>query len=132
VRELLPYAHRGWDLVRGARPNHELRCQEAIIATLDGLREPRNGHSPGEVGQDRLRPLDVGLDSRDIGHVPLGDLRPAPENAALYAPVDPKSPETLALAQSMAARGVLEPLVISIHDLEGYEPNFGCPKKFML
>jgi hypothetical protein len=56
------------------------------------------------------------LDS-EVRLVSLCDIRPSPENTLLYAPVDPASPDVRDLAQSIAARGVLEPLVITV---DGY------------
>ena len=43
----------------------------------------------------------------------LAEILPSPENAELYRPVDPADPEIVALAQSIAAYGVQEPLVLT-------------------
>ena len=53
----------------------------------------------------------------EVRQVSLCDIHPSPENATLYAPVDPASPEIRALAQSIARQGVLEPLMLSV---DGY------------
>ncbi len=43
----------------------------------------------------------------------IADIQPAPENDALYRPIDPADPEIIALAESIRDRGLLEPLVVS-------------------
>jgi hypothetical protein len=48
-----------------------------------------------------------------VGHVPLSAIRPSPENDKLYRPIDPSDPALIALADSIAKLGILEPLVIS-------------------
>jgi len=48
-----------------------------------------------------------------VVEIPLADIRPAPENDRLYRPVDPADPAIVALAQSIRAHGVMEPLVIT-------------------
>ncbi len=40
-------------------------------------------------------------------------IKPSPENAKLYRPVDPSDPEVIALAESIKKHGILEPLVIT-------------------
>ena len=52
------------------------------------------------------------------GHVrvldlPIAQVRPSPENARLYRPVDPTDSEIVALARSIAEHGVQEPLLIT-------------------
>jgi len=50
------------------------------------------------------------------GHVrllPIGSIRPSPENERLYRPVDPNDPEVAALAESIRRHGIREPLVIA-------------------
>ncbi len=55
----------------------------------------------------------------ELGHVPvfdcrsLRDLRPSPENDKLYRPVIETDPEVKRLAESIAQRGLLEPLVVT-------------------
>ena len=44
----------------------------------------------------------------------LETIRPSPENAKLYRPVDPNDPEVIALAESIRQYGVQEPLVVTI------------------
>ncbi len=51
--------------------------------------------------------------SQKVGHVPLWRICPSPENDRLYRPVVPADPEIVALADSILARGILEPLVIT-------------------
>jgi hypothetical protein len=58
----------------------------------------RNGPAP-ELGQ--------------VSILPLSSIRPSPENDQLYRPVSPKDPDVLALAESVKAQGVLEPLVVT-------------------
>jgi hypothetical protein len=41
-------------------------------------------------------------------------IEPSPENALLYKPVTDDDPETIALADSIKERGILEPIVISL------------------
>jgi len=48
-----------------------------------------------------------------VGLVPLWQIKPSPENDALYKPIDPSDPDIVGLAESIEKRGVLEPLVIS-------------------
>ena len=43
----------------------------------------------------------------------VNKISPSPENALLYHPVTPDDPATIELANSIAERGVLEPIVIS-------------------
>jgi ParB-like chromosome segregation protein Spo0J len=43
----------------------------------------------------------------------LNEITPSHENQQLYRPVTPDDAETIALAESIRERGVLEPLVIS-------------------
>src|ERR1051325_3500449 len=40
-------------------------------------------------------------------------IQPTPENDRLYRPIDPQDPEIKALADSIRAHGVMEPLVLS-------------------
>jgi hypothetical protein len=43
----------------------------------------------------------------------LDEVKPSPENVLLYHPVTPDDPATIELADSIAQRGILEPLVVS-------------------
>jgi len=45
--------------------------------------------------------------------VRLDQIRPSPENAELYRPVDPNEPDVRALAESIHEKGILDPLVIT-------------------
>jgi ParB-like nuclease domain len=45
--------------------------------------------------------------------IPMVDIYPSPENAKLYHPVDSEDPAVLALSDSIAERGLLEPLVVT-------------------
>jgi hypothetical protein len=54
----------------------------------------------GEVDHERLL-------------LPIDQISPSPDNALLYHPVTPDDEETIAMADSIRARGILEPLVIS-------------------
>lgn len=49
-----------------------------------------------------------------ISELPIGECRPSPENDALYRPVDPEDPDIIALAESIAAQGMLEPVVVTL------------------
>jgi len=51
-----------------------------------------------------------------VSMVPLENLRPSPENDALYRPVDPADPEIVELARSVKAHGIREPLVVTADD----------------
>ena len=55
-------------------------------------------------------------------HVDPEDLIPAPENSRVYRPVDPDDPAIQSLADDIAKRGILEPLVITLdnHILSGH------------
>lgn len=48
-----------------------------------------------------------------ILHRRIGSIRPSPENAKLYRPVDPNDPEIIELAKSLRQHGVQEPLVVT-------------------
>ena len=43
----------------------------------------------------------------------IHDLKPSPENDAIYKPVDPADRDIVSLAKSIAARGLLEPIVVT-------------------
>jgi hypothetical protein len=77
-------------------------------------RQPtKNGRSKsanGKLGHDPIQ-------------VPIDSLWPAPENDALYRPVDPTDPAIKALALRIRKHGVREPLVIT---LDGYILSGGC------
>jgi ParB-like chromosome segregation protein Spo0J len=45
--------------------------------------------------------------------IPIGHIHPSPENAKLYRQVSSDDPTVVALAASIAERGLLEPLVVS-------------------
>jgi len=53
------------------------------------------------LGQDR------------ISERPIGQIRPSPENAKLYRPVDRNDPDVKALAESIREHGLQEPLVVT-------------------
>src|ERR1039457_4377304 len=59
----------------------------------------RENHT--EVTQERLRQID------------LVSIRPSPENEQLYKPVNRNDPAIKALAESIRARGIIDPLVIT-------------------
>ncbi len=52
---------------------------------------------------------------RQVGflELPIGDIRPSPENNQLYRPVTKDAPELRALAKSIQRDGVQEPLVVT-------------------
>jgi hypothetical protein len=52
-------------------------------------------------------------ENRKVGHVLLSRIHPSPENDELYRPVNPKAPDIRALAESIQARGLLEPLTLT-------------------
>jgi hypothetical protein len=45
--------------------------------------------------------------------LPVHRIKPSPENAKLYRPVNPDDPEIIALAESVKERGILEPLIVT-------------------
>ena len=54
------------------------------------------------------------LDAADRLHqVRVDRIRPSPENAQLYRPVDPNDPDVQALSESIREQGVREPLVVT-------------------
>ena len=55
----------------------------------------------GKSGQDRILVRPIGL------------IRPSPENARLYRPVDPNDPKIVALAESIRQHGIQEPLLVT-------------------
>jgi ParB-like chromosome segregation protein Spo0J len=48
-----------------------------------------------------------------IIQVPLGKIQPSPENDQLYGVIDPNDPDVRDLAEDVARRGVLDPLVLT-------------------
>ena len=52
-------------------------------------------------------------ETRKVGHVSLSKIKPSPENDDLYHPINPKAPDIRALAESIRARGLLEPLTLT-------------------
>ncbi|MBL8879293.1 MAG: ParB N-terminal domain-containing protein [Phycisphaerales bacterium] len=50
---------------------------------------------------------------RSLIHLPLNTVRPSPENDSLYRPTQDDDLAMVSLAESIRARGILEPLVIS-------------------
>ncbi len=55
----------------------------------------------------------------ELGHDPIREvcifeLKPSPENDELYKPVNETDPDIVELARSIAQRGVMEPLVITM------------------
>lgn len=62
--------------------------------------------SRSKTGQVRISQI-------NIVELPLWKIFPSPENDKLYEPVDPADPAIVAMAKSMAAQGVLEPLVVT-------------------
>lgn len=63
-----------------------------------------------EVEADKVR--QVRLPGSTI-LIPMVDIYPSPENAKLYHPINSDNPNVLALAHSIAERGLLEPLVVT-------------------
>ena len=63
-----------------------------------------------EVEADKVR--QVRLPGSTI-LIPMVDIYPSPENAKLYHPINSDDPDVLALAHSIAERGLLEPLVVT-------------------
>jgi hypothetical protein len=63
-----------------------------------------------------------------VGHVPLWQIHPAPENDKLYRPVLESDPEIVALAESIRRWGLREPLVLSDDDyiLSGHRRFAAC------
>src|SRR5437016_4631905 len=55
----------------------------------------------------------------------LAEIRPAPENCALYRPAIPDDPELQRLADSIREHGVIEPLVLTLDGwiLSGHRPH---------
>jgi len=56
--------------------------------------------------------------SAELRHVgvldlPIDRVRPSPENEQIYRPIDPADPEIKALADSIIARGIQEPLIVT-------------------
>ena len=62
----------------------------------------------------RRKPRQSRLGHDPIRQVATDSVRPAPENDELYRPIDANDPEIVALAVSIQANGVREPLVISL------------------
>lgn len=60
--------------------------------------------------------------------VPLNAISPCPENTHLYNRVDPECPDVQALAESIRAHGVREPLVITVDGflLSGHRRRIGA------
>ena len=52
--------------------------------------------------------------NRSIREVPIGSVRPSPENLSLYRPVLPDDPAIVDLADSLRVHGVREPIVASL------------------
>lgn len=48
-----------------------------------------------------------------IGHGPISDIKPSPENDELYRPILENDPEIINLAESIEARGVEQPLIVT-------------------
>ncbi|MBU4272110.1 MAG: ParB N-terminal domain-containing protein [Planctomycetes bacterium] len=67
----------------------------------------------GTAKSSRNRRLKREFSLDSIRRVPIDKIQPSPENAELYRPVDPDDPEIVALAESIAAYGVQEPLVLT-------------------
>ncbi len=44
----------------------------------------------------------------------IDDIHPSPENDRLYRPVNPDDPEIIAMANSISAHGLLEPLIVTL------------------
>ena len=61
----------------------------------------QSGHKEGEFGLVPIR------------WIPVGELRPSPENDKVYRPVDPADPENIELARSVKAHGVQEALMVT-------------------
>jgi hypothetical protein len=43
----------------------------------------------------------------------LSKIKPSPENDSLYSPINPAHPDIVSLAESIKARGILEPIVVT-------------------
>jgi len=63
--------------------------------------QARKAPSGRELGQDR------------ISERPIDQIRPSPENAKLYRPVDRNDPDVKALAKSIREHGLQEPLMVT-------------------
>jgi ParB-like chromosome segregation protein Spo0J len=59
---------------------------------------------------------------------PVDSIRPSPANDKLYRPVSPDDPEIVALARSIQAHGLLQPLIITQDDfiLSGHRRHMAC------
>ena len=69
--------------------------------TLTAPRRQSNRRKNGKLGLVPIR------------SIPVEELRPSPENAQLYRPVDPTDPEIIALARSVKAHGIQEPPIVT-------------------
>ena len=74
------------------------------------------GGEESKLGQDR------------VSHRRIQDIRPSPENDRLYKPVDPSSPDVIALAKSIQQHGLKEPIVVTKDDwiLSGHRRHAAC------
>jgi hypothetical protein len=68
------------------------------------------------------------FDHDRIMRLPLDRLRPASVNAEVYRPVDPADPDVRALADSIAERGLQEPIVVTLDNviLNGHRRHTAC------
>jgi hypothetical protein len=60
--------------------------------------------------------------------VPLERLRPASVNGKIYKPLDPDDPSLVTLSQDVAAKGLLEPIVVTLDDVivSGHRRRAAC------
>ena len=73
--------------------------------------ENNPGRPDGGAGTPETDKSDFGPDR--VTERPVADLKPSPENDDIYMPVRPDDPAVRGLADSIAAHGVKEPLVVS-------------------
>jgi ParB-like chromosome segregation protein Spo0J len=67
-------------------------------ATYSKISEPQSENLSGDTS---------------IKVLPIGYLRPSPENDSIYRPVNPDDPTFVALVDSVIANGIMEPIVVS-------------------
>ena len=89
---------------RGYRPPATRACAiAAVLATCTA--EARYEHR-GTVPKTKTGHVPV----REI---PIDEIYPSPENDQVYRPIDPQSPEIIALAENIREHGIKEPIVIT-------------------
>jgi hypothetical protein len=64
----------------------------------------------------------------EIRTSPISSIRPSPENDKLYHPITPGDPDVIALAESIKAQGLLEPIVITADNwiISGHRRYAAC------